>query len=197
MSHLAILAYGSLKDNPGAELEPLIRDRTTVQTPFPVEYGRASATRGGAPTLIPMQGGAPVNATLLILAPEVTVQEARDMLWRRELHRTEGRYHPPVTPTPDHVMVDEYKNLGGVEVVLSTRIGANIAALTPENLAQRAIASVCASGVAEGEDGISYLLRAKFSGVETPLTVAYEHAILDQTRTKNLEEAIKVARRSR
>jgi hypothetical protein len=191
---LAILAYGSLKDDPGPELKLLICDQKRIRTPFRVEYGRASAKRAGAPTLIPMECGATVTATLLILDSTVTVEAARDMLWRREVGVTHGRYNPPNAPTANHVLIDEYKNLGGVDLVLSTRIGANIASPTPEDLARRAIISARSSEVEDGEDGISYLLRAKSSGVQTPLTASYERAILDQTGTNTLEEAIKLVR---
>jgi len=191
---LAILAYGSLKDDPGPELKPLIRNTKSVQTPFPVEYGRASHRRGGAPTLIPMETGAPVEGTLLILDPTVTVEAARDMLWRRETRRASGNYNPPANPSDDHVIIKEYNGLGGVALVLATRIGSNIRPLTPQELARCAIASAKSSEVKDGHDGISYLLRARSSGVETPLTAAYAQTILDETGTNSLEEAIKAAR---
>ena len=89
---VAILAFGSLADEPGDELRPVIAVRVAVQTPFPVEFARSSRTRGGAPTLIPVtEGGARVPATLLILAEPVTVQAARLLLYRRETHREAAR----------------------------------------------------------------------------------------------------------
>lgn|SRR5882724_217789 len=191
---VAILAYGSLKDDPGPELKPVIRDRKRVRTPFPVEYGRASRGRGGAPTLIPLECGAPVEAMLLILDPTVSVRAARDMLWRRETGRKQGSYNPPNNPTENHVIVEEYRNLGGIRLVLSTRIGSNISSLTAKDLARRAIASARSADVPAGEDGISYLLRANSSGVETPLTAAYERAILEETGANTLQQAIETIR---
>lgn len=197
MSPLAILAYGSLNDDPGPELKPLIRDRKTVQTPFPVEYARASVKRGGAPTLVPTPVGAAVNATLLILDSSVTPEAARNILWRRETRRTDGTYDPPDEPTVNHVLIDEHRNLGGVALVISARIGPNIPFPSADDLARRAIASVRATDVADGKDGISYLIRAKSSGIETPLTAGYERAILDRTGARTLDEAITIVRHSR
>ena len=51
---IGILAYGSLIDDPGREIEPLIIRRLKgVETPFQIEFARSSSTRDGAPTLIP------------------------------------------------------------------------------------------------------------------------------------------------
>jgi hypothetical protein len=191
---VAILAYGSLQDDPGPELKPLIRDRKRIQTPFPVEYGRESRGRCGAPTLIPLECGAPVEATLLILDPSVPIEAARDMLWRRETRRARGGYTPPINPTNNYVLIEEYTDFAGVETVLATRIGPNIAPLTPGELARRAIASARSRDVEDGEDGISYLIRARSYGVETPLTGAYVRAILDETNANNLEQAIQAVR---
>ena len=51
---IGILAYGSLIDDPGREIEPLIISGIKeVDTPFRIEFARASRTRDGAPKLIP------------------------------------------------------------------------------------------------------------------------------------------------
>jgi hypothetical protein len=53
---IGILAFGSLIDDPGEEIANVISgDPIIVETPFPVEYGRFSLSRGGAPTLVPHQ----------------------------------------------------------------------------------------------------------------------------------------------
>ena len=52
-SAVGILAYGSLIADPGVEIGPLIVRRIDTLTPFPVEYARFSATRGGRPTAVP------------------------------------------------------------------------------------------------------------------------------------------------
>jgi hypothetical protein len=47
---VGILAYGSLIDNPGREIEAaLVGRKPNVRTPFGVEFGRSSIKRGGAP----------------------------------------------------------------------------------------------------------------------------------------------------
>ena len=69
-----ILAFGSLINEPGPELNARIVMRIKTQTPFPVEYGRYSGrTRGGAPTLVPHTKGAPVRAEILVLDDDVSV----------------------------------------------------------------------------------------------------------------------------
>ena len=52
---IGILAYGSLIDEPGLEIEQLIIHRINCLTPFKVEYARKSGTRGDGPTLIPTE----------------------------------------------------------------------------------------------------------------------------------------------
>src|SRR5690606_22745929 len=81
---LGILTYGSLIDDPGAELGPLITGRRAALTPFSIEYGRKSGTRGDAPALCPVkQGGTPFQAKLLMLRVSVAASAARDFLYRR------------------------------------------------------------------------------------------------------------------
>ena len=71
MTRIAILAFGSLIEDPGDELDERIRDRVEgVETPFSIEFARSSGTRGGGPTLIPVEdGGSPVDAMLLGARP--------------------------------------------------------------------------------------------------------------------------------
>ena len=78
MSNIAILAFGSLIEDPGEEIGPLIRDRVEgVRTPFSIEFARRSRTRGGGPTLIPVDdGGSRLSVPLL---PE---RPARSVRWR-------------------------------------------------------------------------------------------------------------------
>ena len=82
------MAYGSLIEEPGNEIlaateKILVAD---VKTPFPVEFARTSSKRAGAPTLIPYKGGERVPARIFVLRPQLSEQEAKDMLWRRETH---------------------------------------------------------------------------------------------------------------
>ena len=78
MARIAILAFGSLIDDPGEELHPRIREQIEgIKTPFSIEFARSSSSRGGGPTLVPVDdGGSPVNAVLLALDPAVGLEEA-------------------------------------------------------------------------------------------------------------------------
>jgi hypothetical protein len=189
---VAILAYGSLIDDPGMELKPLIVAECDVTTPFPVEYARSSGKRGGGPTLIPVADGCRVSARLLVLAASTTATQAKDMLWRRETGRTTGRYNPDNPPTPNTVLIDELTDFPDYSTVLSTRIASNITRLTADRLAELAICSAKNPNVARNENGISYLQRAKTVGVLTRLTNDYEAAILQQTGASTLEHALQL-----
>jgi hypothetical protein len=73
---VGILAFGSLIDHPGWEIEEvIIEQKTDVLTPFKVEFARASKTRAGAPTLVPVGiGGSRIRAHLLNSAPNRCVR---------------------------------------------------------------------------------------------------------------------------
>src|SRR5258708_5570037 len=68
-----IFGFGSLISDPGEELAAATASRRELETPFAVEYGRSSNTRGGAPTLVPVAtGGAKVKATVFVLKDSVS-----------------------------------------------------------------------------------------------------------------------------
>lgn len=186
---LGILAYGSLIDDPGDELAPIIthiiRD---VVTPFSVEFARMSKSRGDAPTLVPHNGGAPVRGSILVVA--AAIDQASDMLWRRETRTTDvALCYPGVRPNrPNSVRIERIPDFAGVDFVLYTAIGANVTPLTPERLAELAVASVARARY--GMDGISYLIAAKSNGIATPLSAAYEAEILRMTGNDSLERAL-------
>lgn len=198
MTKLGILAYGSLIECPGKDLEPLIRDRIKdVETPFAVEFARSSSKRGHAPTVICVDdGGAPVRATILVLSSEVTLDRAKYLLWIRERHRedTGGHYSPPAKSGINDVLVEQLDNFHSIDKVLYTKIGANIEPKkrTPEHLADLAIKSVAKAE--KGKDGISYLISLKRQGIETPLLPEYKAAILKKTGTSSLEDALTTIR---
>lgn len=191
---IGVLAYGSLITHPGPELEAVILSRRDgVLTSFSVEYARSSGGRKGAPTLVPVAtGGASVLATIFEVA--VSVDEAADIVYRREIDKigTGRKYVEPANHTNNTVILERFADLAGFEVVLFTRIGANIDPLTADILASLAIKS--AREAAPGKDGISYLMNAMHAGIVTPLTSAYEAAILDQAGTIDLAAALATVR---
>jgi hypothetical protein len=191
---VGILAFGSLIDSPGDELAPAITARKpNVLTPFGVEFARSSATRGGAPTLVPVQnGGSPVSA--VILALNISEREAMDRLWRREINTVGlgGHYVARRDPGPNTLIIDRHENLNGIAVVLSARFPPNIVPLTAERLAELAIES--ARQLGNGRDGVTYLIDAKRNGITTPLSNAYEREILRRTQASDLTEALRKIR---
>lgn len=189
---IGILAYGSLVDDPGVEIAPDIVCRIPCKTPFPVEYRRKSGSRNDAPTLIPTEDGAPVNAFILVLKEGISEADAASRLWRRET-RQEGSGKPYVRPkriTENTVTVEEVKNFNGVATVLYTKIEPNMGgAFSPKDLAAYAIASALARADADGKDGITYLENNINNSIITPATEAYVAQILAMTGASNLPEA--------
>jgi hypothetical protein len=186
---VGILAFGSLIDDPGPEIEAaLVGRKLNVRTPFGVEFARSSIKRGGAPTLVPVaKGGTPVLAQILLV--NVSEREAEDRLWRREIHKIGqgGHYVHHANPGPNTLIIDRYENFEGIDVVLAARFPPTIAPLTAARLAELAIKSAHLERT--GRDGISYLIAAKRNGITTPLSGAYEWEILRRSRALNLEEA--------
>jgi hypothetical protein len=194
---LGILAYGSLKDDPGPELGACIAVRIGgVESPFEVEFARRSRKRSGAPTLIPVEsGGASVDSTILVLSDGVTEDDAASLLYQRESRSTDT-YVPKEKPRPDDVIVKRLQDFHGVEVVLYASLGSNISDFSPEALAHLAIGSARGEAGARQNDGISYLMARIDEGVRTPLMPAYTQEILLRTGTGSLQEAWESCRRS-
>ena len=192
---IGILVYGSLIAEPGDEIGPRIIMRMKTQTPFLVEYGRLSQTRGGAPTLVPHPQGAPVLGEILVLDDAVSGDEARDMLWRRERHRTGSGEKYLERSSPNSVLLRTYLDHPRVEIVHYTDFHpkGKIAHPSATELAKHAVLSV--KKAEDGKDGISYLIRARASGITTPLTERYVQEILRLTQTATLTEALKYAQK--
>ncbi|ASJ76777.1 hypothetical protein [Granulosicoccus antarcticus] len=194
MNTIGILAYGSLIEDPGIELQPLISGRVNdVETPFNIEFARSSRTRDGAPTVVPVNSiGASVEGVILVLNTTVGIDLAKDLLWRRET-RNEGsdrHYANPTGAPANQVMVVEVEGLGGIDVVLYTSIKANISHPTVNELAHLAINSAKGKAGSQHKDGISYLISLKRQNIETPLMAGYEAEILNLTGASSLEDAL-------
>jgi hypothetical protein len=194
MSSIGILAYGSLIEDPGKEIEPLVRERRErIETPFSIEFARSSSTRDGAPTVVPVEsGGSRVNATILVLEAGVSLEKAEDLLWRRETRNehSDRHYRAPSEPSPDKMVVARLENVAGIEVVLYTKLGANITDPSAAKLADLAIKSAKAKAGKTGKDGISYLMSVKRQGISTPLMPGYEAEVLRKTGASSLEGAL-------
>jgi hypothetical protein len=187
---IGILAFGSLIDNPGAEIEEAVVGRKlNVHTPFGVEFARSSTKRGGAPTLVPLEeGGASVLAQILLL--NVSEQDAMDRLWRREINRIGqgGHYTHSANPGPNTLIIDRYANFEGADAILAARFPATIVPLTATDLAELAIESARLERT--GRDGITYLINAKRNRIRTPLSDAYEQEILCRVQASDLIDAV-------
>jgi hypothetical protein len=196
MEKIGIVAFGSLIDDPGEEIEAMeIRNerRQEVETPFAVEFARSSRGRAGAPTLVPFPHGCKVKAKVIVIHSS-TLEYAKDCLWRRELNKVGqgGHYTAHRNPRVNTLVIQQC-SLPGLPIVLAARFPPNIDPLTAERLAELAIAS--AKELADGRDGITYLIDAKRNGVRTPLSPNYEQEILRQTGTTTLNDAYKRVRR--
>lgn len=194
MTGIGILAYGSLINDPGVEIGPLIVHRIPTTTPFPVEYARLSSTRGGSPTVVPHTAGKPVKAVVLMLSEVVFINEAKNLLWRRETRMEEsGRvYHE--SPLPNAVVIRNFPGFCDFEHVLYTDFNQSgkLSAPVPKVLAEAAVKSV--TKAKHGEDGISYLINLITAGVETALTEQYQNEILALTSSSTLADALSFLR---
>jgi hypothetical protein len=198
MPRLGLLAYGSLQWEPGV-LEDVLDAMTVVEgvlTPFSVEFARSSASRDGAPTVVPVNaGGARVPSTVIALQNDLNVADAQTLIWRRELGRTDGTYDPRPGDGPNKVLVEPISGVyDGFHTVLAVRIGSNIPNPDGEKLAKLAIKSARGTAGSEERDGISYLRKAKLHGVVTPLSTSYEDAVLQRLGVESLQEALIAAR---
>jgi hypothetical protein len=121
----------------------------------------------------------------------VSEQEAKDRLWRREINRIGqgGHFTRRGTSSRNALIIDRYENFEGVEVVLAARFAATIVPLTAPRLAELAIES--ARLERSGRDGITYLIDAKRNGITTPLSDAYEQEILRRLHALDLSDAIR------
>jgi hypothetical protein len=166
-----------------------------LETPFAVEYGRSSNTRGGAPTLVPVKtGGAKLKATIFVLKDFISEQDAENILYRCELQQvgTGRTYDPSAKPGKNSIVVAAWPNLIGLEKIFYTDFGdsGKLTNPTPALLARLAVTSAGNREVPEGNDGISYLMNAKKAGIVTPLSADYEKEVLKLTGTASLEQAL-------
>ncbi len=192
---IGILAYGSLIADPGNEIRNALERRIEgVYTPFNVEYARKSRTRENAPTLVPVSNsiGAPVKGVILLLKEAITEEEAKNMLFRREIHKvgsTETYDDKAQTKKEDGLRIETLSDFHGIAVVIYTGLKPNFLKILddcrPDEekaklLAQAAIESITPETYQNKKDGIWYLHQNIQSGIITPLTEPYKNEILRQ-----------------
>ncbi len=186
---IGILAYGSLMNDPGTEIVPTIARRIPTTTPFPVEYARHSGKRGGAPTVVPHASGNPVKGEVLLLSEAISVEEAKNMLWRRETRNERSGRTYRESALPNAVVIRDQRGFCGLDHVLYTDFnpGGKLENPDPVALANAAIGSV--TKAPPGEDGVSYLMDLLDQGVVTALTPQYIERILSLTGATTLAGA--------
>ena len=138
-----------------------------------------------------IRGGAPVDAMILVLKHGTNLEQAMNMLWRRETGNIGTGKKYPAAHTSRAVRVRRLRNFAGVADVLFTDFyqRGKIRRPNPTMLAGRAIASV--KEAERGRDGISYLIGVIQVGVLTPLTNDYRNEILRLTQSNSLSSALK------
>jgi hypothetical protein len=185
---IGILAFGSVLDEPGAELQKFIVQRIEgVETPFAVEFARSSRTRGGGPTLVPVTaGGAAVGARVLVLKDTVDEELARDLLYRRETRQVG---EPVSYRAAQAGWIHAIAPFANLSACFYAALEPNIDPLTATRLADLALTSASGAAGAERRDGISYLTEQKRRGVVTPLMPAYEAEVLARTGGRDLADA--------
>ena len=132
-----------------------------------------------------------MNSVLLVLDAAINLGEAKNLLWRRETRNefSGKQYLRPTHPSPKQVVIESIQDFHAFDVALYTKIGANIAELNADHLADLAIRSARAKAGADGKDGISYLASVIRQGITTPLLPRYKTAILRKVGAGDLNEA--------
>ena len=208
---IGILAYGSLLQNPGQEIAPCITERIPAMTPFAIEYARSSQGRSGAPTLVPVSQsiGKPVTGQIFILDSRVSLVEAYNILYRREINRIGDRtciYNDSEQRKKKNgVLVEQVKEFCNTSVVLYASLKPNLPEILREDvshnekvkkLAHLAMDSINIETFASQCDGIQYLADNLAFHIITPLSLSYKEYILKQTGASSLPEArLEIARR--
>jgi hypothetical protein len=192
-SQVGILAFSSMLGDTGAEIQAAIAQSVPVQTPFNVEYARASAARQNAPTLVivPIGVGSPVQGQIYLLKPEITVKQGQDMLYRRERNSVgalEVWYDEErLRLQRGSVLIGETHEFPDMPPILFARVPPNIDIVQDEHawpdakaetLADLAIRSLTKTTYTQRRDGIAYLADAISHGIRTPLTDIYVQAVL-------------------
>ena len=194
MGKIGILAYGSVIDKPDKEIEAAMEvgAEIRINTDFKIEFARKSSTRADAPTLaVVTEGGSSVLGKLFILKSEITLQEAKNLLFRRENDKV-GALSVVYSESIDWIKIKEHSPSHGCDKIIYASMKQNIPIPTAKLLAELAISSTKKHPMKNGvrADGIQYLYNVKKMGIVTPLIADYEKEILSQLRVDSLEQAL-------
>ncbi len=200
MRKVGILAFGSVMYDPKKEIEDATESRVSgVITEFKVEFARSSKTRARAPTLAVVQdGGAFVQGTLFILKSNISLSEAKNILFRREMNKT-GDLSLEYLGVRDWIEIKQTRAILDCSDIIFASMIPNISNLTPKRLAELAIASAD-EGPTDKEgnrrDGIQYLYDIRKMGISTPLMKPYENEVLSLLHVDSLEKALEVTKKA-
>ena len=125
-----------------------------------------------------------------MLCESVSLDEAKNLLWRRET-RNEGSSRSYIESTsPNAVVIRDEPRFCGLDHVLYTDFNpeGKLGNPDPNALAEAAIRSIAKAP--SGKDGISYLMDLIAGGVETALTQRYVDHIRAITGASSLGEAL-------
>lgn len=134
-------------------------------------------------------GGATVEGKLFILKDEITLEEAKNILLRRENNKV-GIESEKYTKARSWMEIKEHSPRNGCEKIIYASMTQNITNPTATELAKLAIESTKKHPMKNDSraDGIQYLFDMKQLGIKTPIMEQYEAEILKQLEVDSLEK---------
>jgi hypothetical protein len=192
---IGILAYGSVINDPGAELFEVIKEKhVDILTPFNIEFARKSSKRANAPTLtVVKNGGSSARCAIFVLKDGLSQYKVADLLWRRETRKTgTDEHYLSGNAVNSEIKIKTISSYLGFDALLYAAPVQNIPIPTASLLADLAINSAYNQDIAKmHKDGISYLLDIISLKIATPLMTQYEEEILKRTDSIDLVQAYK------
>jgi cation transport regulator ChaC len=194
MRRIGILAFGSIITNPDTEIEDATEVKVSgITTDFEIEFARKSMSRNDAPTLaVVKHGGASVQGTLFILKENITMMDAKNILFRRETNKVGDTSVNYSTPREWMEIKQSQVKHPLCEIIIYASMTPNLPNPSSRELAVLAIRSAEKYPMKNNvrADGIQYLYEAKTMGIKTPLMDQYEAEILHLLNVKSLEAAL-------
>ena len=129
-------------------------------------------------------------AEILVLRNEIPLEDAKDLLWRRETRNEgTGKTYPAGTLS-NSIIIGHLQDFQGLDHVLYTDFDSagKVARPNLADLIAKAIVSVRKAEL--GKDGISYLIHALEARIQTPLTDQYVSGLLHRSGAGSLKQAL-------